>query len=85
MSPEERWGFGLSQPPETFFRISLTSLVNMCMRRGGGVGARQSIIPDKHRAHFMEITVAAVGMHVCVLACVVVARLVHFFFPPRRS
>lgn len=57
---EELRGFGAFSMARTFASHILTTLVRVCVRRGGGVGARQSITPDTHKARFMGIKEAAV-------------------------
>ena len=71
-------GFGAFSTARTFASHILTTLVRVCVcvRRGGGVGARQSITPDTHKAHFMGIKEAAVCVHVCVRTCVAMGNMV---------
>ena len=55
------------QGARTFASHILTTLVRVCVwERGGGVGARQSITPDTHKAHFMRIKEASTSACVCV-------------------
>lgn len=66
---EGAWGVGAFSNARTFSSHFPTTLVRVCVRRGGGVGARQSITLDTHKAHFMGIKEAAVCVHVCAYLC----------------
>lgn len=65
---EELGGLAPFSVARTFASHILTTLVRVCVRRGGSMGAKQSITSDTHKAHFMGIK-AVMCACVCAYMC----------------